>query len=538
MSGGKETPRQKMIGMMYLVLTALLALQVSSAIIQKFKFLDDNLHYAVEMADKSNNQTAMKIKKTVEEGGNKDLYVYTRAEQVRATTQKLISRMEALRERLITETGGRDEDGNYPGAKEDEMIVNIMCGSEGTKAGEGYKLQDELNNYVAEISKIVGVDPTTKELLVPVRKIALDASEDPMFKNDKEQKMKDFAHLNFAETPMVAALAVLATKEADVRKIETEALEELATLVGATDIKFDNVFAVATAKSGVVAAGTEYEAELFLAASSSAANPTMKRNGSPIPVEKGRGKIKFKASAGNYDAEGNSKQTWKGEIVINNKGKDTVFKIDVPFVVARPVIQIQSASVNALYLRCGNELNVQVPALGATYNPSFSASGASVKSLGQKGFIVVIPNNPTGVKLSVSSGGTPIGSQDFKVRGIPKPTIQVLSGGKEVDQKNGVASPGPRSLQVKAKPDESFAQFLPKDARYQVTKWNVLLARGKRPVTQQSYSSEVANLSSMASMAQPGDRLIIEIQEVYRTNYAGEKEKVNIGTPIFTIPLQ
>jgi len=91
---------------------------------------------------------------------------------------------------------------------------------------------------------------------------------------------------------------------------------------------------------------------------------------------------------------------------------------------------------------------------------------------------------------------------------------------------------------VKAKPDESFAQFLPKDARYQVTKWNVLLARGKRPVTQQSYSSEVANLSSMASMAQPGDRLIIEIQEVYRTNYAGEKEKVNIGTPIFTIPLQ
>ena len=43
MAGGKETPRQKMIGMMYLVLTALLALQVNSAILLKFKFIDDSL---------------------------------------------------------------------------------------------------------------------------------------------------------------------------------------------------------------------------------------------------------------------------------------------------------------------------------------------------------------------------------------------------------------------------------------------------------------------------------------------------------------
>jgi len=536
MAGGKETPRQKMIGMMYLVLTALLALQVSSAIIQKFQFLDDSLQQAVEVSNKANGETEAKIAKQVKDSP-KDQYVLDKAQQVRAETGKVIGYITDLRNKMIEVTGGREEDGSYKGAKEEEQIAGMMVGTEGTKTAKGYELQAKLNDYVANVSKIVGNDPESHLPAVPVRKIAMDGKEDPMFAKS-EHKNESFAQISFDHTPMVAALAVLSVKEADVRKIETEALEALARLVGASQIKFDNVFAVATAKSGVVAAGTEYEADLFLAASSSTTNPTMTRNGSPVPVQNGRGKIKFKAAASSYDAEGNSKQKWTGAITIKNKGKDTTFSIPVEYIVARPVIQIQSASVNALYLRCGNELNVQVPALGATYNPSFTASGAAIKTLGQKGFIVVIPNNPTGVRLNVSSGGTPIGGQDFKVRGIPKPSIQVLSGGKEVDQKNGMAAPGPRSLQVKAKPDESFAQFLPKDARYNVTRWNVMLARGKRPVTQQNFSTEVANLSSIAAQAQTNDRLIIEVQEVYRTNFVNEKEKVNIGTPIFTVPLQ
>ena len=532
MSGGKETPRQKMIGMMYLVLTALLALQVSSAIMEKFIFLDESLMYAVGAADKNNAQTVAKIDKAVADGGGKDKAVSDKALAVRKATADMIKEMNDLRTEMITASGGYEDDGvTYKGGKEEEAIARLMVGTEGSKAGKAYTLQTKLNTYGQKtLPTIVGKE------MSPVT-IAMDGKDDPKYAKKPDQKSKDFGKLNFAETPLVAALAVMATFESEVKKIETQALDLLAAQVGAADLKFDQVFAVATAKSGVVAAGTDYEAELFLAASSSAVNPTMTRNGAPLAVENGRGKVKFKASATSYDGEGNSKQNWKGSIKINNKGKDTIFSIDVPYVVARPVIQIQSASVNALYLRCGNELSVQVPALGATYNPSFSASGAELKPLG-KGLVVVIPTSATGVKLNVSSGGTPIGYQDFKVRGIPKPTIMVLSNGKEVDQKNGVASPGPRSLQVKAKADESFAQFLPKDARYTVTKWNVMLARGKRPVTQQNFTSEMANLSSFAAQAQPGDRLIIEVQDVNRTNFLGQSEKVNIGTPIFTVPLQ
>ncbi|MFM2234835.1 MAG: gliding motility-related protein [Actinomycetota bacterium] len=112
MAGGKETPRQKMIGMMYLVLTALLALQVSSAIIQKFQFLDDSLQQAVEVSNKANGETQAKIAKQVKENP-KDQYVLDKAEQVRAETSKLISYIKGLREELVTKTGGKEEDGSY-----------------------------------------------------------------------------------------------------------------------------------------------------------------------------------------------------------------------------------------------------------------------------------------------------------------------------------------------------------------------------------------------------------------------------------------
>lgn len=532
MSGGKETPRQKMIGMMYLVLTALLALQVSSAIMEKFIFLDESLMYAVGAADKNNAVTVQKIDKAVADGGGKDKAVSDKAVAVRKATADMIKQMNDLRAEMVKESGGYEDDGvTYKGGKEEEAIARLMVGTEGSKAGKAYSLQTSLNKFGMEtLPGIVGKD-------MPKIKIAMDGKEDPKYAKKPDQKSKDFGKLNFAETPLVAALAVMATFESEVKKIETQALDLLAAQVGAADLKFDNVFPVAVAKSSTVAAGTDYEAELFLAASSSTTNPTMKRDGAPVPVEKGRGKIKFRASATSYDAEGNSKKKWTGSITINTKGKDTTFTQMFDYVVAKPVIQIQSASVNALYLRCGNELSVQVPALGATYNPSFSATGATLKPMG-KGNVVVIPNNPTGVKLNVSSGGSAIGSVDFKVRGIPKPTIQVLSGGKELDQKNGVPAPGPRSIQIKAKADESFSQFLPKDSRYSVTKWNVMLARGKRPVTQQSFTTEMATLSSIAAQAQAGDRLIIEVQDVYRQNFLGEKEKVNIGTPIFTVPIQ
>ena len=534
MAGGKETPRQKMIGMMYLVLTALLALQVSSAIMEKFKFLDDSLQLANESAERTNTGIEKKIDKAVTDAGNKaaDKAVLDKAMAIRKEATEIKTHIDRLRKSIIDTTGGyEDQDPTkmYVGAKEEGLIEVMMIGPEGSKKGKGYVLKREVNSFIDDVNKILG----KKEYSY----IALDAKEDKRI-SSPDQRGKDFAELNFGQTPMVAAMAVLSNLESEVLKVESTALEKLAAEVGAADLKFDQVVAMVRPTSKVVAAGTKYEADIFLSASSSAITPTMTANGSSLKVDSKSkiGKVEFVARGGAYDKEGVSKQRFKYSVTFKFKGKDTTFANDEEYLVARPVIQVQSASVNALYRNCGNELNVQVPALGSTYNPTFKASGAEVIKGAQKGVVTLVPTG-VAVKLDVSSNGNFIGSQDFKVRLVPKPTIEAVSNGKPVDEKQGVASPGPRSITMRAVPDESFKAFLPKDARYRVSEWDCILVRGKRPVSQQKVTSETANLAAFAAQAQPGDRILIEVKNVIRTNYLNKTEAVNLGTIIKNIPL-
>lgn len=538
MAGGKETPRQKMIGMMYLVLTALLALQVSSAIMEKFKFLDDSLQLANGSAESGNGQIEKKIAKTVVDGGNKpaDKAVLDKAVQVRKEAEEIKVYIDKLRKTIIDTTGGYvDEDTTkmYVGAKEEGLIEVMMVGSGGTKNGKGYVLQKEVNKFVEDVNKALGKKRFTD--------IALDADKDRRI-SSPDQKKKDFAELNFGQTPMVAAMAVLSNIESDVLKVETSALEELASEVGAADLKFDQVIAMVRPASKVVAAGTKYEAEMFLAASASSITPTMTARGNPISVDATTklGKVSFMTQAGGaFDAKENAfKQQWEGKVTFKFKGKDTTFTVKTDYYVAKPVIQIQSASVSALYRNCGNELNVQVPALGQEYRPNFTATGADVIKGAKLGDVTLVPTG-IAVVLKVSSNGNMIGEQAFKVRLIPKPEIQVLKGGKPVDEKQGEVSPGPSQLSVKAISDESFKAFLPKDARYRVAEWECSLIRGKRAVGSKKYTTETAKISELTSQAIPGDRIMIELKPgaVIRTNYQNKTEVVSLGSIIKNIPL-
>ena len=531
MAGGKETPRQKMIGMMYLVLTALLALQVSSAIIQKFVVLNASLEETVKEAMSRNTKAITNIQKSVEERGNKpkEVQVVNNAKIVQQKTDEIQKYINNLKNSLIEVSGGRDEAGNFVGAKEEEAVAVMMVGAEGSHNGKGYELKKKLNEYTEYLST-----------LTPVKydKIALDGKEDPVFKNDHEQRNKDFVQLNFESTPMVAALAVLSEKQSQVATMQTEILNSLASEVGAADFKFDKLLPMVKPESKVIAAGTKYKAQMFITATSTTIHPSMKFRGADIKVdENGSGTIEFKAGASTYDKEGMSKQTWKGEISMPKPtGGDTTFAITEEYIVAKPAIQIQSASVQALYKNCGNELNVQVPALGSVYNPSFTASGATVIKGAQKGVVTLVPTAAK-VTLNVASDGTAIGSQDFNVRLIPKPVIECWAGAGPVNEKTGVAAPGPRALSMKAISDESFKTFLPKDARYKVAQWECILVRGKRPVKTEVFTSETGNLASFASQAQPGDRILIDVKKVTRTNFLNQVEDVNLGTVIKNIPL-
>lgn len=531
MAGGKETPRQKMIGMMYLVLTALLALQVNSAILMKFRLIDDALVHANEKSVTSaEGQITEMEKKAGETKLAADMKRLETGKQVQAKTQEMVAYIRGLRENIIKRSGGMAEDKiNYANINAEDIVAMEMIGA-GTAAnpGKAKELKAKLDDYVNYVKTWV---PNAQPL-------ALDAKDDPVARIDEHQKGKNFAELNFEATPMVAALAVLSQRENAVLRYESEALATISGQIAKEVIKFTSITAAVSAESKVVAAGTKYLADMYLTASSDQIKPVMYMDGRPVKVEKGKGKIEFTASPGAYDDQGNAKKTWQGKITFKQNGRDTSFIIKQEYIVAKPVVQVQSASVQALYLNCGNKLSVQVPALGSTYDPNFTASGAQVIPGAKKGEVTLVPNAKE-VALNVSSNGNKLSTETFKVRLIPKPEIQALSGGRPMDLKKGMPSPGPREISLVAKPDESFKNFLPDDARYKVTQFELALVRGKRPVGGvQTVNGNSINLNSYAAQAQAGDRYMVEVKEVKRMNFRNQIETVSgVQNTLFNIPL-
>ncbi|TAH17645.1 MAG: gliding motility protein GldM [Cytophagales bacterium] len=535
MAGGKETPRQKMVGMMYLVLTALLALQVSNAVLEKFVFIDESLQHSMHVSRDASVNVYKGMKAAVEKEGNRasDLVYLDKANKVKEETSTMIHEIEKMREDLVAAAGGRDEKtGELKNAKDYDMVMAFMIGPEGSKSGKAYKLQADLNAFA---KRIVDLDTAIQSAKLSPR-IALEANEMEMYKNNPDHKSKDFAEINFGHSPLVASLAIMSEMTTQVARYEAKAMEILSKKVGQVDVKFDKILAMASAESKVVAAGTMYKAKLFLSASASNISPRMSSTAGPVKIEGGVGMVEFKASGGTYDKDGNEKKVWKGSITIKTtRGTDTTFNVEEEYVVARPVIQIQSNTVKALYLNCGNELSVQVPALGASYDPSFSATGAEVIKGAKKGDIIIVPNAAK-AELTVSSGGSVIGKEPFPVRMLPKPDIEIFNGTRPVDQKQG--GPCPRSLTARAAAESSIRDAIPKDARYKVVAWEVSLARGKRLVgATKKVNAETVDLTDFASSAQPGDRLIIEVKGVKRMNFRNATEDVRIPSTIISYPI-
>jgi hypothetical protein len=199
------------------------------------------------------------------------------------------------------------------------------------------------------------------------------------------------------------------------------------------------------------------------------------------------------------------------------------------------VISIQSQSVNALYLNCGNALDVQVPALGTLYDPVFSASGGYTIKGSKKGQVTVVPNSAK-VVLGVSSGGNKIGSREFGVRRIPQPEIVPFTDQGQVNLKTGISSKTPR-LYLRVKPDESFQQFLPDDAKFRVAECEVTLVSGGIGMGTVR-GGETINMAQIAANARKGDQISIEIKRVQRQNFRGQVEEFDRFPKFINISLK
>ncbi len=552
MAGGKETPRQKMIGMMYLVLTALLALNVSTTVLEKFIFINDSLQRANAEASERNALTLKGIEAAVEKNQRPaDRKFVQKGAELRAKTEETFKQLEDYKLEFIEQTGGY-EDPNNPNWREIKGKIDydgvgryMMPVAEGGE-GHGAKMKEILNKYAAYCRDIVE-ETTAKgfpqeqkdELLGNLGPIAQDANEDPFWKDEPNQKGKKWSQLAFENAPTHAGLATVSEYEAQIFNYESRVMEHLKNQTG-LGFTFDDIKPVVNPIARYVVAGSPYEADMFIAASAKGVTPRMTRNGQPVEVDptSGVGKVSFTTDLSGGESVGNGvkKKIFKAEITVPSAKGDTTFTSNIEYFVVPPAIVISSATAVSLYRNCANKVRVDVPGLTGNYNPSFSASGGRTVSGSGVGEVNLIPTQGKKFVLTVSNGGQRIGTKEFNVKEIPAPAIRPYANGKYVDLKKGMPAKT-NALRIDALADADFRADHGADANFAVTSGVVSLVSAGSAVSQVPFSNGRVNLSRIASQARKGDYLSVEIRGLVRKNFQGKVENFKRFEQYLNIPL-
>lgn len=504
MAGGKETPRQKMIGMMYLVLTALLALNVSNAVLEKFAIIDDTLGKMIGETNVTNDNklNAILASTSQDEGA---VAAKAKAKQVRDLTKSTLTYLDELKKKMASEPDGTAIEG-------EELVLNtnraeelMLDSSNPDQVGKTY--ETKLDAYVADLNKIM-------QLKTPFQKLTKTAKDYDKFKENTNQLDKDFLQFSFELTPTMAAIATVSQMQTEILEYEMAALDTLFNKTEASQIKFTSVFPMVRPEANTLVAGQEYTADLFIAAASSE-EPEMFFNDKPLPIEKDAatgikmGKIKFKTAGGTYDKNGIAEATYK--VKINVKGKP--YEEVVKYRVARPVAKFESESANTLYLECGNEMSVSVQGLTESSGISLSAPADQGKIITQgPGKFVLIPKRPQ-MDVRVSVNGSQIEVKSFKAKQVPSPSGKLMVGNSAYDVKRGIP---PGTTVVRFVPeisDETFTRQNAKDAGYRIVSMTMQIT-GKTPVTLNSGNIELNKYG-----LRPGDSFSLYNVQVVRSTW-------------------
>ncbi len=429
MAGGKETPRQKMIGMMYLVLTALLALNVSKEILDAFVVVNDGLVktdknfstnnallYSSLEAQLANDP--VRARKAVDD--SKKLKKW--ATELHTFITDIKTELVVAEDQVTKEIAASKIDSLSTVQNKDKYdnSTRIMCGE--TPDGSGGKAR-ELKNKIIEFKKnLMGILPSEE-----VRKktnLGL-ATDDPPKKGTgiETWETQKFYHL-----PIAAQVVVLTQLQTEIRNAEGTVLNELFKSIGARTIKVDKLAAQMVPSANVVAIGDEFTAKIFVAALNTSSIPDVTVNGRVITEVDENGFVVFKARP---NAEGEQKV--KASVKFKNAdGVDEVSEKEFTYTAVKPNAVVSPTKMNVFYIGVDNPVSISV-AGSAPDKIEASLTGATGSLTRVKGgdFIAKVTAGskctiPVSVKKLDGKGTSSMGAPEFRIKRIPDPTPMLL----------------------------------------------------------------------------------------------------------------
>jgi gliding motility-associated protein GldM len=459
MAGGKETPRQKMIGMMYLVLTALLALNVSKEILDAFVTINQGLETTkVTFEGKLGNQYAG-FAASYNENKVKYGEAWQKAQALQKQANDLVAHINKIKAKTIADTEGMQMDQviaknefgmdtildlKYVSSKDNyDVNTNVMIGPEpktpktdDNPDGNNYRaavLKQKMTEYGNNLKAMVADNPS------------LVKSLDSLFTYPEKVKdasgtVTNWESLNFYHVPLAATTTILSKLQADVRNAESDVLGYLFADVDAASYKFTELVPIVLPEKTYVLENDSFRADVFLAAYDGTNLPEIKlaplgKELDSIPAEltgesmevpigaDGLGKLRL-------PARGIGDKHWEGIIKFRKPtgGGFEYYKYNVDYEVAKPSLVVSPTKMNVLYRGIENPIAISVPGVPQD-DLSASISSGTLKKQSDGTYVAVVPRGSgatatVSVQADIQGSKRNMGSFEFRLKSVPDPVAK------------------------------------------------------------------------------------------------------------------
>lgn len=439
-----------MINLMYLVLTAMLALNVSAEVMNAFFTLDKGNTQTMKVVDAQLDETEKGLNKLLEDGSKAKFRPITPAiAEVRGLTKGFDEFIDQVRNELIDGSGninGSVDAGDFKEEHEGELkyirgkknkdITTRLLVEEGRGEEIKAKIVETRAQLIAAYTKLVTEHGKAFGISESEAQSSINsvANEMPFNVDDTEWEGTDkvsWSDFKFRQMPVAAVLPLLSQMQADLKSSEANMVNSMASLAGGRVVEFDSFFPVVKADRSYVIGGEKINATVSVGSYSSsigAGNIRITADGRSLKVK----------SDGTADlpitASGTGQKTISLGVSVTNPLTGEVTKGDSKFTyeVGQRSVAVSADQMNVFYIGVDNP--VTVSASGVSSNDvRVNASGPISINKAGKGYVVKA-QKPGDAKITVTAKGKPLGSFDFRVKRIPNPVARL---GKKDDGSMG-----------------------------------------------------------------------------------------------------
>ena len=428
-----------MINMMYLVLTAMLALNVAAETLEAFRVIDGSLIQTFGAVDSKNSQVYLAFEQAYAENPAKVQDWKVKADEVKVKTDSLVNYIWRLKEELALRSGSKVTDAENPDKGEfftvrtlkgDTLIVkkedDINTPSEIMIARKrAQELKRKIGEYRDFMVSMIGEDDAE------LKDVIMQELETRDSRFNLKEGNKTWEIQYFESKPLASILTLLSKIQIDAKNSEANLLTYLYSKIDAASYKFNKLGAQVIANSSIILQGEEYNAEIFLAAIDTTVDPEIIVNGRVLPIVEGKAVYNLRASE-----PGTFK--WSGVLKYKTpEGLIRSYPFEKEYQVTRPGVTISPTKMNVFYRGIANPIDVSVPGI-AKENLRIEMTNGKITPAAS-GQLMVYPTDldEMGRKTTVTvfariaGNERQMGAMNFRVKRVPDPVAKIAnqSGG-------------------------------------------------------------------------------------------------------------